>query len=97
MKSHGVEREELERLRNESTNNGNIERIQALEKETQQLRSAVAQASSLVNTWKAERERLMEENDRLQEEVYYLRSAAMNPVQNTDNNRAYQQQVYVGL
>lgn len=92
VKSHGVEREELERLRQEAASSGNAERILALEKETQQLRAAVAQASSLVNTWKTERERLMEENERLQDEVYYLRSVAMNPAQTQDNNRAYAQQ-----
>lgn len=96
VKSHGAEREELEKLRMEAASNGNIARIQALEKETQQLRSAVAQASNLVNTWKAERERLMEENERLHEEVYYLRSVAVNPAQNVDAGRAYQQQAYAG-
>ena len=91
VKSHGAEREELEQLRQEAASNGNVERIQALEKETQQLRSAVAQASNLVNTWKAERERLMDENERLQEEVYYLRAAAINPAQTADAVRTYQQ------
>jgi len=89
VKSHGAEREELERLRQEVVSSGNLERIQHLEKETQQLRSAVAQASNLVNTWKAERERLMEENDRLREEVYYMRAVAMKPGQNPEPNRAY--------
>ena len=76
VKAHGAERDELERLRQEAASSGNTERILSLEKETQQLRAAVAQASNLVNTWKAERERLMEENDRLREEVYYLRSVS---------------------
>ncbi len=79
VKAHGAEREELERMRQEAASSGNAERIASLEKETQQLRSALAQASNLVNTWKAERERLMEENDRLREEVYYLRSVSLNP------------------
>lgn len=92
VKSHGAERDELERLRQEAASSGNAERIVALEKETQQLRAAVAQASNLVNTWKAERERLMEENERLHEEVYYLRSVAMNPAQTQDSTRAYAQQ-----
>lgn len=89
VKSHGLEREELERLRQEVVSSGNLERIQHLEKETQQLRSAVAQASNLVSTWKAERERLMEENNRLREEVYYMRSVAMKPGQNPEPNRPY--------
>ena len=89
VKSHGVEREELEHLRREAESNGNVERIQALEKETQQLRSAVAQAANLVNTWKAERERLMEENERLNEEGSDLRAVAINPAQSGDVNRAY--------
>jgi hypothetical protein len=92
VKSHGAERDELERLRQEAASSGNAERIVALEKETQQLRAAVAQASNLVNTWKAERERLMEENERLHEEVYYLRSVAMNPAHTQDSTRAYAQQ-----
>ncbi len=86
VKSHGAERDELERMRQEAASNGNLERIASLEKETQQLRSAVAQASNLVNTWKAERERLMEENDRLREEVYYLRAVTVNPPA-ADGNR----------
>ncbi|MEN6637003.1 MAG: hypothetical protein ABFC56_14205 [Clostridiaceae bacterium] len=89
VKSHGAERDELERLRQEAASSGNTERILSLEKETQQLRSAVAQASNLVNTWKAERERLMEENDRLREEVYYLRSVATKPSMDYDTNRPY--------
>ncbi len=89
VKSHGAERDELERLRQEAASSGNTERILSLEKETQQLRSAVAQASNLVNTWKAERERLMEENDRLREEVYYLRSVASKPSMDYDTNRPY--------
>jgi len=81
VKAHGAEREELERLREEVAGSGNAERIRALEKETQQLRAAVAQASNLVNTWKAERERLIEENDRLREEVYYLRAVTSKPAE----------------
>ena len=81
VKAHGAEREELERLREEVAGSGNAERIRALEKETQQLRAAVAQASNLVNTWKAERERLIEENDRLREEVYYLRAVTTKPAE----------------
>ena len=81
VKAHGAEREELERLREEVEGSGNAERIRALEKETQQLRAAVAQASNLVNTWKAERERLIEENDRLREEVYYLRAVTAKPAE----------------
>ena len=102
VKAHGAERDELERLRQEAAGSGNAERILSLEKETQQLRAAVAQASNLVNTWKAERERLMEENDRLREEVYYLRSvsnkAAMDYdahpyAENTQFQQAYEQPV----
>lgn len=91
VKSHGAEREELERLRQEAASSGNVERIASLEKETQQLRAAVAQASNLVNTWKAERERLMEENDRLREEVYYLRAVASRPME-PEQPHAYAQQ-----
>ena len=79
VKSHRAEREELERLRQEAAGEGNAERIRALETETQKLRASVAQATNLVVTWKAERERLMEENDRLREEVYYLRAIGMRP------------------
>jgi len=79
VKSHGTEREELERLRIEAENNDATERIQALERETQKQRAAVAQATSLVETWKAERQRLMTENERLRQEINYLRSIAMKP------------------
>jgi hypothetical protein len=89
VKAHGAERDELERLRQEAASSGNADRILSLEKETQQLRAAVAQASNLVNTWKAERERLMEENDRLREEVYYLRSASNKSAMDYDAGRAY--------
>lgn len=94
VKAHGPEREELERLRQEAASSGNAERILVLEKETQQLRSAVAQASNLVNTWKAERERLIEENERLHEEVYYLRSVAINPAPAQDSRIYAQQAAY---
>ena len=86
VKAHGAERDELERMRQEAASSGNTERILSLEKETQQLRAAVAQASNLVNTWKAERERLMEENDRLREEVYYLRSVSNKPAMEYEAN-----------
>ena len=89
VKSHGADREELERLRLEAANNGDSDRILTLEKETQQLRSAVAQASNLVNTWKAEREHFIEENDRLREEVYYLRTVSMKPATEFEANRPY--------
>ncbi len=89
VKAHGAERDELERLRQEAASSGNTDRILTLEKETQQLRAAVAQASNLVNTWKAERERLMEENDRLREEVYYLRSVSNKTAMDYDAGRAY--------
>ncbi|MEA4915782.1 MAG: hypothetical protein VB061_14540 [Christensenella sp.] len=89
VKTHGAERDELERLRQEAANSGNTERILSLEKETQQLRSAVAQASNLVNTWKAERERLMEENDRLREEVNYLRAVSSKATADYEASRAY--------
>ena len=79
IKAHSVEREELERLRQEIATNGSSERLQALEREAQQQRAAVAQATSLVETWKAERERLLVENERLRQEVNYLRSIATRP------------------
>ena len=79
IKAHSVEREELEHLRQEIATNGSSERLQALERETQQQRAAVAQATSLVETWKAERERLLVENEHLRQEVNYLRSIAMKP------------------
>jgi hypothetical protein len=91
VKAHGAERDELERLRDEVAGSGNAERVRALEKETQQLRAAVAQASNLVNTWRAERERLIEENDRLREEVYYLRSVTVKPAQDQDSGYGFEQ------
>lgn len=91
VKAHGAERDELERLRDEVAGSGNAERVRALEKETQQLRAAVAQASNLVNTWRAERERLIEENDRLREEVYYLRSLTVKPAQDQDSGYGFEQ------
>ena len=80
IKAHSVEREELEHLRQEIATNGSSERLQTLERETQQQRAAVAQATGLVETWKAERERLLVENEHLRQEVNYLRSIAMKPV-----------------
>ena len=89
VKSHGTEREELERLRQEIITNGSAERLQALERETQQQRAAVAQATSLVETWKAERERLLVENDHLRQEVAYLRSIAARPAPEQEPARVY--------
>ncbi|MPM94529.1 hypothetical protein SDC9_141675 [bioreactor metagenome] len=80
VKAHGAEREELERLRQEIASSGSAERLQALEREAQRQRAAVAQATSLVETWKEERERLLAENERLHQEVSYLRSIAMFPM-----------------
>lgn len=91
VKAHGAERDELERLREEVAGSGSMERVRALEKETHQLRAAVAQASNLVNTWRAERERLIEETDRLREEVYYLRSVTMKPLQDQDAGYGFEQ------
>ena len=94
VKSHRAEREELERLRQEAVGEGNAERIRALETETQKLRASVAQATNLVVTWKAERERLMEENDRLREEVYYLRAIGMRPATDAGEMRPLEHGVY---
>lgn len=94
VKGHRAEREELERLRQEAAGEGNAERIRALETETQKLRASVAQATNLVVTWKAERERLMEENDRLREEVYYLRAIGMRPATDAGEMRPLEHGVY---
>ena len=89
VKAHGAEREELERLRQEVANNGGAERLKALERESQQQRAAVAQATSLLETWKAEREHLLVENDHLRQEVNYLRSIAARPAPEQEPSRAY--------
>jgi len=89
VKAHGAEREELERLRQEIVTNGSAERLQALERETQQQRAAVAQATNLVETWKAEREHLLVENERLRQEVNYLRSIAARPAPEQEPTHVY--------
>lgn len=90
VKNHSAERDELERLRLEVAGGGNAERIRALETETQKLRASVAQASNLVATWKAERERLMEENDRLREEVYYFRAVGTRSAADANMMRPFE-------
>jgi hypothetical protein len=92
VKNHSAERDELERLRLELAEGGNAERIRALEAETQKLRASVAQASNLVVAWKAERERLMAENDRLREEVYYLRAVTTRPAVDASVMRPFETQ-----
>ena len=75
-KQHEAEREELERLRLQVQDSGVPERIQALQQETKHLRAAAAQVLELVEGWKAERERLLDENGRLRREAEYLRTYA---------------------
>ncbi len=89
VKKHVPEREELEYLRQQLADGGMNERIQSLESETQQLRATVTQASKLIETWKAERERILEENNQLRQEVQYLRDSAAKAAQQQDYNRMY--------
>lgn len=49
------------------------ERAQALEKEVQQLRSTLSQAANVIESWKAERTQLLDENARLRAEIESLR------------------------
>ena len=85
VKKHDAEREELERLRTAAESSDlTYERFTALQNETQQLRAALAKTSEALESWKAERGRLMGENERLKQEMYYQRSAAPRPVPEYD-------------
>lgn len=79
VKKHDAEREELNQLR-EITQEYPPERIAAIQSETQQLRAAQAQSSVLIESLKAERERLADENERLKQELYYQRAVSMRPM-----------------
>lgn len=79
VKKHDLEREELNELR-EITREFPPERIAALQSETQQLRAAQVQSNALLDSYKVERERLTDENERLKQELYYQRAVAMRPM-----------------
>lgn len=60
------------------------ERAQTLENEAVQLKDSLAKAGHEMETWKAERERFLEENTRLRRELDYLRGMAPVAVSEQD-------------
>ena len=89
VKKHVPEREELEFLRQQVGGGDVTERIRSLETESRQLRASVAQASKLMESWKVERGQILEENNRLRQEVQYLRANAAAYAQPPEGYRAY--------
>ena len=74
VKQFETEREGYERLRAAMDGaRAASARTQTLETEVQQLRSTLTKAASLLEVWKAERTRLFEENEALQQEINRLR------------------------
>jgi len=89
VKKHVPEREELEYLRQQAGGGGVSERIRSLEAETRQLRASMAQASKMIESWKLERGQILEENNRLRQEVQSLRVNAPAAAQPPEAYRAY--------
>lgn len=87
VKKHIPEREELEYLRQQAGGGDISERMRSLEAETRQLRASVALASQRMESWKAERGQILEDNNRLRQEVQYLRTNAA--AQPPEGYRAY--------
>ncbi|MEN6564563.1 MAG: hypothetical protein ABFD11_13660 [Christensenella sp.] len=74
VKKFEAEREGLERLRAAAAaTRVATERARVLETEVQQLRGTLSQAANLIESWKAERVRLTDENTRLQQELENMR------------------------
>ena len=88
VKKHIPEREELEYLRQQAGGGDISDRMRSLEAETRQLRASVAQASKWMESWKVERGQILEENNRLRQEVQYLRTNAA-AAQPPEGYRAY--------
>ncbi|NLI55311.1 MAG: DivIVA domain-containing protein [Clostridiales bacterium] len=84
-KAFQAERENIERIRAAAVKaRAAAERVQVLEKEALQLRSALSQAGRSMESWRTERTRLMDENMHLRQELEYLRGMASPPAQDRD-------------
>jgi chromosome segregation ATPase len=89
VKTFEAERAGIEHIRNvAATANVVSERAMGLEQEVRQLRDTLAQASNLMEAWKNERARLLEENAGMRQELDALRAMIQN-------SRQDQRSVYV--
>lgn len=90
VKKHDAEREELDRLRAAASEPDlSREQLQELQNEAQRLRAALKQSAEVLESWKTERTRLIEDNERLKQELYYQRSMQARPAPEYDYARPY--------
>ena len=90
VKKYEAERQGYERLRGAVDGvRVTTERAQTLEREAQQLRSALAQAASVGETWKKERAHLLEETTHMREEISRLRAENTRFAAERDEARNY--------
>lgn len=103
VKKYETERSEFEHIRNiAATASVAKERAQGLEQEVRQLRETLMQASNLMDAWKTERTRLIDENTAMRQEMEALRVIVQNnrqeqrveytPVAQTQREVRYQAQ-----
>ena len=89
LKKYEAEREGYARLRAAVDSIRVVnERAQSLEQEVQQLRTALSQAATLANGWKAERTTIMSENSRMSEELEQLRGELLRVTAERDQARS---------
>ncbi len=82
VKQFEAERSGIESIKNTAaTARVAAQRAQGLEEEVRQLRSTLTQASSLIEEWKTERVRLIDENDGMRQELEALRLMMQNKQQ----------------
>ena len=91
VRKHDAEREELDRLRAAASEPDlTREQLQEMQTEAQQLRAALKQSAEVLESWKTERTRLIEDNERLKQELYRQQRAAQpRPAPEYDYARPY--------
>ena len=86
------EREGFERIRAAAgAAHVSAERVQALEAEAKQLRQTLSQAARLIETWRAERAQLLDENAQLRQKLDSLHGSFQGMMPEQNNSRAYAQ------
>lgn len=86
------EHESFERIRAAAeTAHVSAERVQALETEAKQLRQTLSQAARLIETWRAERAQMLDENTQLRKKLDCLHGLFQGMMPEQNNGRAYAQ------
>lgn len=86
------ERESFERTRAAAAAaHVSAERVQALEAEAKQLRQTLSQAARFIETWRAERAQLLDENTQLRQKLDCLHGLFQGMMPEQNNGRVYAQ------